>query len=88
MSPNSFSSFRLNYQCSESEANALDLLNVFGFWYNEDISEELLQWIWESVPKYEGDQWCTSHMIQLFWEDRTQKWDPIPFRKAINILFE
>ena len=28
---------------SVNAANALDLLNVFAFWYNEDISEEILQ---------------------------------------------
>ena len=71
---------------SVDAANALDLLNVFGFWYNEDISEEILQEIWESVPMFEGDQWWTSHVIQLFRKDRTPKWDPLPFRKAINIL--
>ena len=71
---------------SVDAANALDLLNVFGFWYNEDISEEILQEIWESVPLLESDQWWTSHMIQLVRKDRTPKWDPLPYRKAINIL--
>ena len=71
---------------SVDAANALDLLNVFGFWYNEDISEEVLQEVWASVPNFDGDQWWTSHMIQLFRKDRTPKWDPLPFRKAINIL--
>ena len=71
---------------SVDAANALDLLNMFGFWYNEDISEEVLQEVWASVPNFDGDQWWTSHMIQLFRKDRRPKWDPLPFRKAINML--
>ena len=77
---------RVSKRDSVDAANALDLLNVFGFWYNEDISEEVLQEVWASVPNFDGDQWSTSHMIQLFRKDRTPKWDPLPFRKAITIL--
>ena len=50
---------------SENAANALDLLNVFGFWHNNIISEEVMHMIWESVPRYEKDHWWMSSVIRL-----------------------
>ena len=71
---------------SVNAVNALDLLNVFGFWYNDEIFEEILQEIWESVPRIESDQWLMSNIIPLFRANRSSKWDPLPFRQAVNIL--
>ena len=71
---------------SVNAANALDLLNVFGFWYNNDISEEIMHMIWEYVPRREKDPWWMSNVIRLLREDRSPQWDPLPFRKSIDIL--
>ena len=71
---------------SENAANALDLLHIFSFWYNNNISEEIIHMIWESIPKVESDPWWMSNVVRLLREDREPKWDPLPFRKSINIL--
>ena len=67
-------------------ANALDLLNVFGFLYHDDIYEDTFGDVWNCVALYENDAWWMSNVIPLFREDRSPEWDPLPFRKAINIL--
>ena len=71
---------------NDNAANALDLLNVFSFWYNNNISEEIIHMIWESVPEVESDPWWMSNIIRLLGEDRSPQWDPLPFRKSIEIL--
>ena len=71
---------------SANAVNALDLLNVFGFWYNGNICEDTLQGIWELVPHIESDKWWMSHIIPLLRTNRSIKWDPLPFRQAINVL--
>ena len=71
---------------SSNAANALDLLNVFGFWYNNNISEEIMHMIWEFVPRIESDPWWMSSIIRLLREGRLPDWDPLPFRKSIDIL--
>ena len=71
---------------NDNAANALDLLNVFGFWYDNNISEEIMHMIWESVPEVESDPWWMSNIIRLLREDRSPEWDPLPFRKSIEIL--
>ena len=71
---------------NDNAANALDLLNVFGFWYNNNISEEVIHMIWESVPEVESDPWWMSNIIRLLREDRSPQWDPLPFRKSIEVL--
>lgn len=71
---------------SANAANALDLLNVFGFWYNGNICEDTLQEIWECVPGIESDQWWMSNLIPLLRINRSTKWDPLPFRQAVNVL--
>lgn len=71
---------------SANAANALDLLNVFGFWYNGDICEDTLQEIWEFVPSIESDPWWMSNIIPLLRTNRSTKWDPLPFRQAVNVL--
>ena len=71
---------------SENAANALDLLNVFGYWYNTNISEEIMHMIWESIPGVESDPWWMSNVIRLLRDNRSPEWDPLPFRKSIDIL--
>ncbi|CAF9942639.1 hypothetical protein IMSHALPRED_004336 [Imshaugia aleurites] len=71
---------------SDNAANALDLLNVFGFWYDNNISEEIMRMIWELVPRAEDDPWWISGIIRLLREDRSPDWDPLPFRKSLEIL--
>lgn len=71
---------------SANAANALDLLNVFGFWYNGNVCEDTLQEIWECVPLIESDQWWMSKLIPLLRINRSTKWDPLPFRQAVNVL--
>lgn len=71
---------------SANAVNALDLLNVFGFWYNGNICEDTLQEIWERVPSIESDQWWMSNVIPLLRTNRSTRWDPLPFRQAVNVL--
>lgn len=71
---------------SENAANALDLLKVFGYWYNTNISEEIMHMIWESIPQVESDPWWMSNVIRLLRDNRSPEWDPLPFRKSIDIL--
>lgn len=71
---------------SDNAANALDLLNVFGFWHFGDISEEIMQMVWEAVPRFEDDPWWMSNVIRLLRENRSPKWDPLPFRKSVDTL--
>lgn len=76
----------ISEMASANAINALDLLNVFGFWYNGDICEDILRQIWERVPRFKSDQWWMSNTIPLLRTNRSTKWDPLPIRQAINIL--
>ncbi len=41
---------------------------------------------WELVLQVKRKQWWMSNIIQVLKEDRSPKWDALPFRQAIDLL--
>lgn len=71
---------------SEMGANALDLLNVFGFFHFDNISEDIFESAWKMIPESDDCPWWVANQITMIRENRSQSWDPIPFREAVNLL--
>ena len=72
---------------SVTAENALDLLNLFGFFHFDNISEDIFKWVWQKIPKRtKGYPWTVSNQLRMLKEDREESWDPLPFREAVDLL--
>ena len=72
---------------SDTAANALDLLKLFGYLHFDNISEYIFERLWKQTPlNSEQLPWVISNQVRMFREDRPQHWDPLPFREAVNLL--
>lgn len=71
---------------NETAANALDLLNVFGFFHFDNITEGMFKSAWERFPELENFHWWMSKELRMVREHRFENWDPLPFREAIQLL--
>ena len=67
-------------------SDALELLNLFGFFHFDDITEEIIESAWRNPIELQQYPWWESNQIRLLRGDRHRDWDPIPFREAITLL--
>lgn len=67
-------------------ANALELLNLFGFCHFDDITEDMLKSAWDNYERTEEFPWWASNLIELIRDGRHSNWDSLVFNEAIQIL--
>jgi len=70
----------------DTAANALELLNLFGYYHFDDITEEMFIYAWGNLRELEHYPWWASNQIRLFREYEHSQWDPLPLREAIHVL--
>ena len=71
---------------TNTASDALELLNLFGFFHFDNITEETIKFAWENKVKLEHYPWWKSNMIRLLQGGLHTSWDPLEYRQAIGLL--
>lgn len=71
---------------SEAGHDALELLQIFSFFYFEGISEQIFSRAWYTIRQGRQSEWVLSHRPILFLRPPIQEWDTCNFRAAMSVL--
>ena len=76
---------KIEDMANEAARDAIELLQTFGFFHHEGISEDIFRGAWENLRSEEYSEWMRSHQLSLLRQE-SETWDACRLREALSLL--